>query len=74
LELSSELQLLVAGSEKLERSVVKWRRIYIEKAQKGESQEKEQAQAGGAAEGEGEAGFPLSWEPNVGLDPRTLGS
>jgi len=24
--------------------------------------------------GEGEAGFPLSGEPNVGLHPRTLGS
>jgi len=23
--------------------------------------------------GEGEAGFPLSREPDVGLDPRTLG-
>jgi len=29
-------------------------------------------QAGGV--GEGEAGFPLSREPDVGLDPRTLGS
>ena len=26
------------------------------------------------AEGEGEAGSPLSREPEVGLDPRTLGS
>ena len=26
------------------------------------------------AESEGEAGFPLSREPDVGLDPRTLGS
>ena len=26
------------------------------------------------AEGEGEAGFPLSREPDVGFDPRTLGS
>jgi len=24
--------------------------------------------------GEGEAGFPLSREPDAGLDPRTLGS
>jgi len=24
--------------------------------------------------GEGEAGFPLGREPDVGLDPRTLGS
>jgi len=24
--------------------------------------------------GEGEAGFPLSREPNAGLNPRTLGS
>jgi len=24
--------------------------------------------------GEGEAGFPLSREPDVGLNPRTLGS
>jgi len=30
------------------------------------------AQAGGV--GEGEAGFPQSREPDVGLDPRTLGS
>ena len=28
-------------------------------------------QAGGV--GEGEAGFPLSREPDAGLDPRTLG-
>ena len=28
----------------------------------------------GAAEGEEEVGFPLSREPNLGLDPRTLGS
>ena len=28
----------------------------------------------GLAEGEGEAGSPLSREPDVGLDPRTLGS
>jgi len=33
---------------------------------------REGTQAGGG--GEGEAGFPLSREPNVGLDPRTLGS
>ena len=26
------------------------------------------------AKGEGEAGFPLSGEPDVGLDPRMLGS
>ena len=32
----------------------------------------EGAQAGGV--GEGEAGFPQSREPDVGLDPRTLGS
>ena len=31
------------------------------------------AQAGGAIEGEGEAGSPLSWKPDAGLDPRTLG-
>ena len=37
-------------------------------------QESEGAQAGGAAEGEGEAGSSLSREPNVGLNPRTLGS
>ena len=30
--------------------------------------------AGGAAEGEGEAGSPLSKEPNARLDPRTLES
>jgi len=29
-------------------------------------------QAGGV--GEGEAGFPRSREPDMGLDPRTLGS
>ena len=29
---------------------------------------------GGGAEGEEEAGSPLSKEPDVGLDPRTLGS
>jgi len=33
---------------------------------------REGTQAGGVREGE--AGFPLSREPNVGLDPRTLGS
>jgi len=33
---------------------------------------REGTQAGGV--GEGEAGFPLSREPDVGLDPRTLGS
>ena len=35
---------------------------------------RERAQAGGAAEGEGEAGSLLSREPDVGLNPRTLGS
>jgi len=30
--------------------------------------------SGGAAEGEGEAGSPLSREPDTGLDPRTPGS
>jgi len=30
------------------------------------------AQAGGGAEGEGEADFPLSRKPHAGLDPRTL--
>ena len=34
----------------------------------------ERAQAGGEAEGEGEAGSPLCREPDMGLDPRTLGS
>jgi len=33
----------------------------------------ERAQAGRAAEGEGEAGFLLSKEPDAGLDSRTLG-
>jgi len=33
----------------------------------------ETAQAGGAAEGEGEAGSPRSREPDAGLDPRTPG-
>ena len=36
--------------------------------------ERESRQAGEAAEGEGEAGSPLSREPDVGLDPTTLGS
>ena len=35
--------------------------------------ERERAQAGEAAKGEGEADSPVSREPNVGLDPRTLG-
>jgi len=34
----------------------------------------ERAQAGGAAEGEGEADSLLSKEPDTGLNPRTLGS
>jgi len=34
----------------------------------------ERTQAGGAAEGEGEAGPPQSREPNAGLDPRIPGS
>jgi len=33
---------------------------------------REGTQVGGV--GEGEAGFPLSKEPDVGLNPRTLGS
>ena len=33
-----------------------------------------QAQAGGGAEREGEADSPLSREPGMGLDPRTLRS
>ena len=33
---------------------------------------REETQAGGG--GEGEAGFPRIREPDVGLDPRTLGS
>ena len=33
---------------------------------------REETQAGGV--GEGESGFPMSREPDVGLDPRTLGS
>ena len=36
--------------------------------------EKEHSQAGGAAEGLGEAASPLSREPNTGLDPRALRS
>jgi len=32
------------------------------------------AQAGGATEREGEISFPLSREPDMGLNPRTLGS
>ena len=34
----------------------------------------ERAQVGGGAEGEGEAGSPLSREPHMGLNPRILGS
>ena len=30
-------------------------------------------QAGGVAEGEGEVSSLFSWEPDMGLDPRTLG-
>ena len=33
--------------------------------------EREKAQTGGEAEGEREADSPLSWEPNMGLHPRT---
>ena len=36
--------------------------------------ENERAQIGGTAEGEGEADSPLSREPNMGLNPRTLES
>ena len=36
--------------------------------------ERECAQAGGAAEGEGEPGSLLSRKPDVGLHARTLGS
>ena len=35
---------------------------------------KESTGRGRGAEGEGEAGSPLSREPDVGLDPRTPGS
>ena len=35
---------------------------------------KEAGGRGGVAEAEGEAGSPLSREPEVGLDPRALGS
>ena len=38
------------------------------------AKERKRAQAGGAAEVEGEAGSPLSRETNGGLDPRSLGS
>ena len=31
---------------------------------------RDRAQAGGEAEGEGEADSLLSWEPNMGLNPR----
>jgi len=34
--------------------------------------ERERAQAGRVAEGEGEAGSLLSRKPDAGLDPRTL--
>jgi len=33
--------------------------------------ESERAQARGEAQGEGETDSPLSWEPDMGLDPRT---
>ena len=36
--------------------------------------EKECTEAGEAVEGEGEAGSPLSQEPDVGLNPKTQGS
>ena len=36
--------------------------------------ESERAQAGGAAEGEGDADSPLSRKLDAGLDPRTLRS
>ena len=36
--------------------------------------EQEKAQAGSEAEVEGEAGFPMSRDADVGLDPRTLRS
>ena len=36
--------------------------------------ERERTQAGGVAEGEGEAGSPMSRDPNSGFQPRTLGS
>jgi len=36
--------------------------------------DREGTQARGVGEGEGEAGFPQSREPDAGLDPRTLGS
>ena len=36
--------------------------------------ERARAQAGGRAEAEGEAGSPVSREPNAGLDPSTLRS
>ena len=35
---------------------------------------KEKTWAGGGAEGEGEAGFPLSRKPESGLHPSILGS
>ena len=35
---------------------------------------RERHKQGGGAEAEGEAGSPLSREPNLGLDPRTLES
>jgi len=38
------------------------------------STERERVQAGGAVEGEGEAGLPPSREPHAGLNPRTPGS
>jgi len=36
--------------------------------------EREKAEAGGTADGEGEADSLLSKEPDAGLDPRALGS
>ena len=36
--------------------------------------EREKAREGGGAEGEGEAASLLSAEPDLGLNPRTLGS
>jgi len=55
-----------------------FKRFYLFERERDRQTDRESTQAGGAAEGategEGEAGSPLSREPDAGLDPTTLGS
>lgn len=39
--------------------------------EKEQERERDRTQAGEKAEGEGEAVLPLSWAPDLGLNPRT---